>query len=98
MRMSRRIVTSMLALSFLGVSVCRAPLARAEEKVKKSELSNTMSDIDEVMKKLKRDLRKPEKNEESLGLIAEIEKNMVACKTMTPTKAAKVPEADRPKF
>jgi indole-3-glycerol phosphate synthase len=90
-------VTSLLAVTFLGFSVC-APLARAEEKVKKSELSNTMSDIDDAMKKLRRDLRKPEKNEESLQLIAEIEKNMLACKSMTPTKAQKIPEADRAKF
>jgi hypothetical protein len=70
----------------------------AEEKVKKSELNNEMEDMDEAMKKLRRSVRKAEQNEASLKLLQEIQTKAVACKDMVPTRAAKVPEADRAKF
>lgn len=76
----------------------RPAAAHGEEKVKKSELNNHMEDIDEMMKKLRRTIRKPESNEESLKLITDIEQLMVTSKALIPTKAAKVPEAERPKF
>jgi flagellar biosynthesis component FlhA len=75
-----------------------AHAAPEEKKVKKSELNNHMEDIDDMMKKLRRSIRKPENNEESLKTIADIEQLMVTCKSLTPTKAEKVPEAERAKF
>jgi hypothetical protein len=75
-----------------------AQAAPEEKKVKKSELNNHMEDIDDMMKRLRRTVRKPESNEESLKLIADIEQLMVTSKSLIPTKAEKVPEADRPKF
>ena len=75
-----------------------AHAAAEEKKVKKSELNNHMEDIDEMMKKLRRTIRKPESNEESLKLLTDIETQMVASKALIPTKAEKVPEADRAKF
>ena len=71
---------------------------KKEEKVQKSELNNTMEDMDEVFKKLRRSIRKAEQNEASLKLIQELQTKAVSCKDMVPTKAAKVPEADRAKF
>jgi hypothetical protein len=76
----------------------RPAAARGEEKVKKSELSNQMEEVDEMMKKLRRTLRKPESNEESLKLIGDIEQRMVTSKSLVPTKAEKVPEPERAKF
>src|SRR5206468_10986382 len=73
----------------------RPATAHGEEKVKKSELNNHMEDIDEMMKKLRRTIRKPESNEESLKLLTEIEQKMVVSKALIPTRAEKVPEAER---
>ena len=88
-----------IVLTFFATgNLCKVQIARAEEKVKKSELSNTMEDMDEVFKKLKRTIRKAESNKESLKLITELQEKSLVCKGMTPSKAEKVPEADREKF
>ena len=82
-------------------SITRRALAeepKKEVKVQKSELNNTMEDMDEVFKKLRRSIRKTEQNDASLKLIQELQTKTLACKDLTPTKAAKVPEADRAKF
>jgi hypothetical protein len=82
-------------------SISRRAMAeepKKEEKVQKSELNNQMEDMDEIFKKLRRSIRKSDQNEQSLKLIQEIQTKAVACKDMVPTKAAKVPEADRAKF
>jgi hypothetical protein len=71
---------------------------KKEEKVTKSELNNTMEDMDEVFKKLRRSIRKADQNEASLKMIQDMQAKCVACKELIPTKAAKVPEADRAKF
>src|SRR4051812_9978351 len=78
--------------------VSRPTVARAEDKVQKSELHGHMEDIDELLKKLRKSCRKPETNEESLKLLTEIQELMVKSKALVPTRAAKVPEADRAKF
>ena len=83
---------------FAAMTLCKVQIARAEEKVKKSELNNTMEEMDDAMKKLKRTIRKAESNKESLKLISEIQKQSLLCKEMTPTKTEKLPEADREKF
>jgi hypothetical protein len=74
------------------------PKKATEEKVTKSELNNQMEDMDDAMKKLRRMIRKAEQNPASLKLLQEIQTKAVACKEMIPTRAAKVSEADRPKF
>ena len=81
----------------LAPRVCRMARA-AEEKVKKSELNDRMEDMDDAFKKLKRTVRKADQNEESLKLINELQAKAVECKAMIPTKAQKVPEADRARF
>ena len=73
-------------------------LAAEEKKIEKSELHGHMEDIDELLKKLRKTCRKAESNEESLKLLTEIQELMVKSKAMVPSKAAKLPEADRAKF
>ena len=63
-----------------------------------TELAKQMETIDEGMKKLRRSLRKPESNTESLEWIEKIEKAAAKSKDLIPARAAKVPEADRAKF
>jgi soluble cytochrome b562 len=71
-----------------------------EKKVKDldTELAKQMETIDEGMKKLRRSLRKPESNKESLEWIEKIEKAAAKSKDLVPARAAKVPEAERAKF
>jgi hypothetical protein len=71
---------------------------KKEDKVKKSELNNEMEEMDETFKKLRRSIRKADQNEASLKLIQDLQTRAIASKEMIPTKAAKVPEADRAKF
>lgn len=105
-RLQRKAV-AMNYLSFilcvLGVSAVITPAsppatAPAEGHVQKTELGRQMEEIDEAMKKLRRLLRKSEGAADSLEQISRMEKAAVAAKGMVPSKAASLPEADRPKF
>jgi soluble cytochrome b562 len=88
----------LMAALFAAPISLLSPAARGEEKVKKSELSKKMEVIDDGMKKLKTSLRKPAENPTSLKTIGEVIEAATACREMTPTKASKLPEADRKKF
>ena len=73
----------------------------AADKAKAStdtELAKQMEIIDEGLKKLRRTLRKPDQNKDSLEIINQIQAAAVACKALPPAKAAKLPEAERQKF
>jgi soluble cytochrome b562 len=105
---------TLLALPLAGVMVVGRPVLKpvaamaaaaqekegGEKKVKDldTELAKQMEVIDESMKKLRRTLRKPESNKESLELIDKVEKAATKSKDLVPALAAKKPEADRPKF
>jgi soluble cytochrome b562 len=95
---------ALAALVCLGSSTLpRLALAvqdKEEKKVKDldTELAKQMETIDEGMKKLRRSLRKPESNKESLEWIEKIEKAAAKSKDLVPARAAKVPEAERAKF
>ncbi|HWE93053.1 MAG TPA: cytochrome b562 [Tepidisphaeraceae bacterium] len=78
--------------------LCFNRAARAEEKKQKTELHKQMESIDEGMKKLRRSLRKKEANAESLETIARIEDAAIACKKMSPSKTATLPESQRQEF
>jgi soluble cytochrome b562 len=87
------------ALLAAPLSLLFSTSARAEEEKKqKSELHKKMEVIDEGMKKLKRTLKKADQNEASLKIIGNITDMAKECKEMTPSMAAKMPEADRKKF
>ena len=91
------VLAATTSLALPVASFCRRAVAE-EAKVKKSELSGEMEDMDESMKKLKRTVRKAEQNPESLKLIAEMQAKCVSSKGMIPTKVEKLPEAERAKF
>jgi len=105
-RFKYRPLTLILAAVFcLGTSALPR-LARAaqekdtEKKVKDldTELAKQMETIDESMKKLRRSLRKPESNKESIELIEKMEKAATKSRDLVPARAAKVPEAERAKY
>ena len=91
----------MFAASIVAAALCGVVLPRAgyaEEKKQKTELNKQMEEMDSAMKKLKVSIRKAEADKTSLELITKIEGLAVACKQLTPSKAATLPEAERPKF
>jgi hypothetical protein len=81
-----------------------APAAAAEAEKKKTaasdtELAKQMEIIDEGMKKLRRSLRQPEQNAESLEMIGKMQAATVASKGMVPVMAKGINnEAERAKF
>jgi hypothetical protein len=83
-----------------GMTVCLAQDEDAKKATasKDTELAKQMEIIDEGLKKLRRTLRKPDQNKESLEIINQIQAAAVASKAQTPAKAAKMPEAERQKF
>jgi hypothetical protein len=83
-----------------GVGVNLARAAAQDDKEKKvadldTELAKQMEVIDSGMKKLRRSLRKPESNKESLETIEKVHAAAVKSKDMIPAMAAKQPEAKR---
>jgi hypothetical protein len=82
-----------------GAAVSRAQdEAKRESKAGDTELAKHMEVVEEGMKKLRRSLRKPDTNAESLETLGKIQAATVASKSLTPAKAAKIPEAERQKF
>jgi hypothetical protein len=96
------LMLSVLVVALAGMNHVRAAAAQ-DDKEKKvpdldTELSKQMEVIDSGVKKLRRSLRKPESNKESLETIEKVHAAAVKCKDMTPAMAAKIPEADRAKW
>jgi soluble cytochrome b562 len=92
-------VRLMLAAMVVFPSALLISIARsAAAETKKTELHDKMEQIDESMKKLRRTLRSADSNAESLELISKAQQAAIACKAMTPSRAATVPEPERKKF
>ncbi len=106
--MNAALKTFVFALFTIGlVSVpFNTPAARAaddkkeagEKKTKDTELEKHMEVIDKAMKKLRRTIKDPANNKESLELIQQMQAASVASKKETPAHLAEAPEADRPKL
>ncbi|HZL35089.1 MAG TPA: cytochrome b562 [Tepidisphaeraceae bacterium] len=93
-----RVVSLLLIAAFLAAPLCFTGGVRAEEKKKKTELNKKMEVMDEGMKKLKRTLRRPADDAQSLKVIAQVIEAATAARDMVPAKAASMPQADRKKF
>ena len=86
-----------------GMKFARAAAAAQDDKESKekkvadldTELAKQMEVIDSGMKKLRRSLRKPESNKDSLETIDKVYKAAVKSKDMTPAMATKIPEDKR---
>jgi soluble cytochrome b562 len=89
------IVAGALSLSMALISSRRA---MAEDKKPKSDLSKSMEQIDEGMKKLRRTLRSKDSNAQSLETIAKVEQAALVCKSLTPERATTMPADQQPAF
>src|SRR5215210_4078374 len=91
-----------------GIQTARAAVAAAAQDEKESkekkvadldtELAKQMEIIDGGMKKLRRSLRKAERNKESLETIEKVHAAAVKSKDLVPALAAKQPAAKRAEF
>lgn len=70
----------------------------APQTEKKTELDIKMGHVAKALKKLKKQVGDPSKNDSSLELVATMEANMKDALNLTPERTADLPEADRPKF
>jgi len=98
------------SLAFLAPSEVRAPLVADEGKRdegKRDEgkggeqhgpLEERMHAMEDAIRALRRSLRDPAKQADSLASLAKLEADIIAAKSETPRMAAKVPESERPKF
>ena len=74
------------------------PATKADAHVQKGELSDRMSDMEDLFKTLRRSIRKADAKAESVATIGKITELLEKSKTLDPAWAAKLPEADRAKF
>lgn len=94
------------SLAFLAPSEVLAPdtadgaggAARASTREDHGPLEERMHAIEDSIRALRRSLRDPAKQAESLASLAKLESDIVAAKSETPRMAPKVPETERPKF
>lgn len=91
---------AMLVLGFAaGLNGSDATGARLQdERSEPDEVSDHMEEIKSALRKLARAVALPERKDESLSFIAEIEKHVVAAKILTPPRAAEIPPPDRKAF
>jgi hypothetical protein len=77
-----------------------APAAqeRKEQHEEHSPLEERMHAIEDSIRALRRSLKEPAKQAESLALLAKLEADIVVAKGESPRLLAKLPEAERTKF
>src|ERR1700712_1413264 len=80
------------------VHVFAAAETEKTSEEKQTELGRHMDSMNKAYRKLRRQIAEAAKNEDSLKLVAVMRENAEASVTLTPEKAADLPEADRAKF
>ncbi|MBM3989816.1 MAG: hypothetical protein FJ298_02290 [Planctomycetes bacterium] len=88
------------SLAFLAPSQVLAPQLADEGKddPQKCPLEQSMEAMADSIRALRRSLRDPSKQADSLAGLAKLEADIVAAKSQTPRRAAKLSEAERPRF
>src|SRR5882757_7198929 len=92
---------ALLFSATMGVFPVRTFAAAETDKAsdeKQTELGRHMDSMNKAYRKLRRQIAEATKNEDSLKLVAVMRENAEASVTLTPEKAADLPEADRAKF
>ena len=70
----------------------------AEAVADDTELATQMEEMQAQLKKLRKTVKDPAQNKESLEILAKFQQATLASKSQTPAKAKNVPEAERAKF
>ena len=88
-----------LSLLALAGALLVAPVhLQAAEKEPETELGNKMDAMGSAFRALRRQIKDPSKNADSLAKLATIKENAQASMKLEPAKTATVPAGDRKKF
>ena len=100
------LVAACSSILWLAPSEVHAPDAQERKREERREgeheehspLEERMHAMEDSIRALRRSLKDPTKQADSLALLAKLEADIVVAKGETPRLAAKVPEAERAKF
>lgn len=88
-----------LGLSRVGLAAFEAPSTQdPEEEVPETELARHMEIVEDGLRSLRRSVRDPEKNADSLATVIACEHAIMACKDEVPSMTERIPEAEREAF
>ena len=98
--MTRGLLLIGAASLFAVAAVFAQPLSSPtdDEGGEHSEMHERMEAIEDHLRFLRRSLRKPEQDAESLEKIVATQMELLICKGLDPERAAAIPEADRAEF
>ena len=85
-------------LLLAGVLLAAPAVTRLASAAEDTELAKQMEQMDDEMKKLRKSLKDPAANAASLEALTKLQELTVASKSLVPTKAAALPEAEKAKF
>ena len=93
-----KIRRALLALLFTATTLTSLAAEPAKAAHKETELEEKMDVIGGAFRKLRKQISDPAKAEESLKLVLQLKEAAEAAVTLTPEKAAEIPEAARAKY
>lgn len=96
------LVLALAPLAWLAPSTVGAPAPQErgdrEGKEEHSPLEERMHSMESALKALRRSLRDPARQSDSLASLAQLQADIVAAKSESPRMLPRVPEAERAKF
>jgi hypothetical protein len=96
---NKSVLYMLFAATLMVIAPANSRLAfAADEKSKDTELSKKMEEIQDNLKKLRKTVKDSASNQQTLETLSKLQQLTIASKSLTPAKAANVPEADRAKF
>lgn len=93
-----KIIRALFALLFTATALTSLAAEPAKAEHKETELEEKMDVISGAFRKLRKQISDPAKAEESLKLVLQIKAAAEASVTLTPEKAAEIPESARAKY
>jgi len=94
----RNIAIAAIALLLLSPLAFNLPNVQAESDEEKTELHKKMEVIGETMGALRKQLKDPAKNEDTLAKIVAIQKLTLECKDLKPAMLAQVADGEKATF
>ena len=92
-RVSLLLLSGVLVAAPVAIVAPRLALAADD-----TELAKQMEETDDLMKKLRKSLKAPAENPQSLEILTKLQQLTVTQKALVPAKAADMPEAEKAKF
>ena len=87
--------TLLAAPALLALALPFAPRGPQEPEHQETELAKNMEAIEDTVKLLRKHMKDDATRAQALEALSEIQRLSLACKTLVPSEAAKLPEAER---